>query len=174
MRSKNIDKLLFELSSEIEQTNDVEYLMYIFQIFKSGEYEFLNHYYIHTISRLIVNRSISLKQGDFFLARNMYDEIRSYKFVSGVGYFDSISDIRKRQKEGFFVKGIPFLKSGQLSNRSNVDEWVSEKDVIKIIRGFEVVNKKDEKAVFNLLRATEADLTILEEGNKPIIIDVSN
>lgn len=173
MEGKTIDRLLFDLSNEIEQANDVDYLMYIFQIFKKGKYEFLNHYYIHAISQLIVNRSISLKQGDFFLAGNMYEEIRSYKFISGVGYFDSISDIRKRQKEGFFIKGIPFLKSGQLPNRTNVDEWVSENGILKIVRGFKCVNKKDEKAVSNLLRLTEADLSILEEGNKPIIINVS-
>ncbi|MBE8969934.1 hypothetical protein IQ277_28045 [Nostocales cyanobacterium LEGE 12452] len=173
MKGRNIDKLLLELSNEIEQSNDVDYLMYIFEIFKNGEYEFLNHYYVHRISQQIVNSSISLKQGDFFLAGNMYDEIRSYKFISGVGYFDRISDIRKRQKEGFFVKGVPFLKSGQLSNKRNFDEWVSENYILKIVRGFECVNKKDEKTVFNLLKITETELSILEEGNRPIIVDVS-
>lgn len=173
MESKNIDRLLIELSSEIEQTDDVEYLMYIFQIFKNGEYDFLNHYYTHAISEQIVNSSISLKQGDFFLAKNMYSQIQCYKFISGVGYFDSISDIRKRKKEGFSVNAIPFLKSGQLPNRSNVHEWVSENDVIKIIRGFKSENKKDEKALYNLLSLTEAELSILKEGVRPIIIDVA-
>lgn len=172
MAGKNIDRLLSELYSEIHQTNDVEYLMYIFQIFKKGKYEFLNHYYAHVISQLIVDCSISLEQGDFFLA-NAYGEIRSYKFKSGVGYFDSIADIRERQKDGFFVKGIPFLKSGQLPSRTNVDQWVSESEIIKIVKGFRCVNNKDEKAVYNLLRLTEEDLSILKEGNRPIIIDVS-
>ena len=171
---KDVDSLFRELYSELESETDVERLIQMFKVFNSGRFEFLSPYYTRQIAARIVHNSICLEYGDFFMARNLSGDLLPYQYLSANGYFDNVSDIRKKINEGLSITARPFLKSGNFPKHRHWTEYIFEKDIIMIVRGFNFKQSGDEKKIYKtLLQFYSDNLDSLNLGvDKPLIINI--
>lgn len=167
----------FELTSNLEAffttSTNVEELINAYEIFDNGKFPFFYYYFKTEIAERIVKLSIPFQENDFLaIVNNQENKIEYYKFIAGVAYFDNVHELRNKLKNGFYIRGLQFLKSGYLPSRKGLGEFIEQTQIIKVVRGLNPKNRSEEKEVFNKLILKEEDLEYLKKNTAPLIINL--
>lgn len=172
MKNKNIDNFntyIIKLK-ELLDTNNIDELIYYYKFFSNSD-KFISTEIEKDLLDRIINNSIILKKGDFFVGIDTHNNLGCFKYVEVLYNINNSNDLDTALNDGLIIRGIEFLKSGKLPKKFSMGSFINENRVMKILRGFNCNNELEEKEIYKKLILSNDEKKFLLNNFETIIIN---